>query len=168
MILGIISIFAIICFALIIFSIWHYDKDYSVGTNIALIVSVILLLSTIICSCIPSFKPKIITTEQEIVFIQNDCQSNGKIPIFGVVINEDYYFGYCYKTENGYKLAKTKAENFIIIETNETTSKIVTIKKHSSFWQMFFLWDFGWGDEENIIYVPVGTIIKDFNLNGEK
>lgn len=111
-----------------------------------------------------SYDTKIIETK-EIVAFNDDSQVNGNIGLFGGYIGEDMYYAFYYKVGDGYKADKVKADNTTIIESDSEIPRVDHVEIKPIYKDNFdtFRAKNTSIDKRYIIYVPVGTIIQEFN-----
>lgn len=103
---------------------------------------------------------------QELVAFADDSQINS---VSRSRVNERMYFVFYYKTNNGYKFDKVKSDNATIIESDTEISRVeIGYTKYKYNWYEYVYAPSTVGNtikrtnEIIKIYVPVGTIIKDF------
>lgn len=90
---------------------------------------------------------------EKIVSIDKSLQTRGEFVLgTGAVHNITYYFTYEDLGNNQYKLCKFETNQTIIVETTEPKYYVADIKRKNEF------------DNNYYIYVPVGTITREFKL----
>jgi hypothetical protein len=105
-------------------------------------------------------------TDHEIVSIKQDGETQGQMTMFiigsGFINETQYYFFYEQQGKNRYKLNKVPTDNSIIIESDATPSyKYFNYEPHQSCYDWILFCSV---QDKYEIYVPFGTIIKDFKL----
>ena len=89
----------------------------------------------------------------KIVSIEMSYETQGTFVLgTGVIDNITYYITYEDFNQGQYKLRKFETEKTFIVETNDTHYYVSHIKNRNEF------------DDNYYIYVPVGTITKEFKL----
>lgn len=74
-------------------------------------------------------------------------QTHGAFSLFGGTIDEQQYYFFYVKEDNGLMLDKSEADATVIVETDDKKPHIV--KRHC---------------KDNTIYVPGNTVIKDYSV----
>jgi hypothetical protein len=93
----------------------------------------------------------------------NDKYLEGEFTLGSGSIEEiDYYFYYI-NTSKGFKRCKTRVDKSFIIETNDVKPHIETVVIHYKDEEKFFKTIDG-TTNHRVIYVPKGTIIKEFKV----
>ena len=93
----------------------------------------------------------------------NDKYLNGSFFIGSGSIDETDYYFFFIETKHGHKRIKLKVDYTYIIETDAKNPEWVKVYTHygdeDSFWKV---WSHDF--EHNKLYVPSGTIIRDFKV----
>ena len=142
--------------------------------------SVILLAFTgagiglIICFIVSAGRsdklPSKVIQSTPIYSLQDNALTSGHFFLGGGSINEKPVYSYYIKGEYGYKLGYTNAEIVEIIESNSTPRVEISRKFDPTHkpWYKTMIWFINTGgDTKRIIYVPKGTIIRNFNLDSK-
>ena len=101
----------------------------------------------------------------EIVALKDSQDLNGSAFLFSRNIDEDLYYYYAAKTENGYKMDKIRADSCSVIYSDGTpridTYSATGFKRWADYIFKVPIY------EEIIIYVPPGTIEQSFSIDLE-
>ena len=122
---------------------------------------------TILSLCIICNSPfQTITYTQPIVSLKSSSTVSGSFCLgSGTIKEKDYYFYYADLDNNQYKMEKVEAYNTIIQETNERSPQIIiTIDRRNPPKWVGKNWMDIQDTKSIIIYVPVGTIIRQIKL----
>lgn len=151
--------------------VFYHRKEFHLKVNVD-IGGFLFLFWLILCITVPgvihsNFSKKI-SYEKEvhkwyIESLGNDKYMEGYFFLGnGYVMEKDYYFFYV-NTSNGYQRLKIPVESTYLIETDERRPEYVQIYRDynddKSFWKVF-----PDCEKYNKLYVPKGTIIRDFKV----
>lgn len=163
-----IIIWIFIIIRVIIFAFKAADEDTTIGQSIFL--SIILNIPVSMIYIILSYTLWVVIPKKEIkeytgkyipiVSLERDSNIKGSFILGTGSIEEiDYYYMYNNLKNNTYKLFKLPCKEYIIRETDEVLPGIRKVKITKTFWKFYLIEE----ENEKIINVPKGTIIKEFN-----
>ena len=155
--------------------VWYYETKEIVGAMVTwLVISVISFVVFFLMCTVSMIYPEKVVYEQ---WTQNPIYSlkemnggiNGSFLLGSGSLNSTWYYVAYIHTEDGFYKEKYNQNTSYIKETDEVkpfVKKFVTATHHNSFIEFMIGWDVSssYGYTKYILYVPKGTIIKEFRL----
>lgn len=144
-------------------------------TKIVCIITCILLLIGFIISFInllnakPTVKDYSVDSTTYITALKDNSELSGKSYLFSGSINEDQYYYYMKKSEDGGLIQnKIKSEDVTLYESNTEIPRIERLVKIESYKGNIYFKDFQIKSFKYKVYLPKNSITREYNVDLEK
>lgn len=158
---------SLIAIAFFIYRIITDDRDFlTIILNIVLSLVIFTscsLATGAVGSVLPEEEYLYQETSMPIVSLEDNMKQQGKFFLGSGTTNGQLYYYFVLKTEHGFKVENISAKDAYIRYDSQPR---IVIKKVTGFKNWYhYIWAIPLKTSQNIIYVPEGTIIGNYNID---
>lgn len=155
--IGLLFVISFILCGVVVYEENYHLRDDRIGIGCKLFLSISIILATIGFAIGATFTAKAYnksyeTVEYEIYSLDRGAEVSGSFALGSGSIDTYIAYYFYVETDKGFELKRitNSSTSIYLVETNERTPCVVTIKEPKSF------------GTYKVIYVPVGTVVKSF------